>query len=103
MLTRASVFERNVLIDKYQKLYDETHMSEDTYDSDKEERKMVHMLNKKERDIKKKLSCKRILRYGEKLKIIELRFGQYGSNQPVGLSYGQISKKMVIRVSAVVM
>ena len=51
---------------------------------------------------KKLLSTMRILRYGEKVKIIELRFGFIGSQQTTGNSYSQIAKHLVIRRSTVI-
>ena len=48
------------------------------------------------------MSCRRLLRYGQRVKIIEYRFGYVGSFEPTGTSYGWISKKLYITPATVI-
>ena len=43
------------------------------------------------------LSLRRTLRYGERRRIVELRFKVLGSKEASGLSYGKIARKLYIR------
>ena len=63
------------------------------------EQRRAERERKKERRL---LSLRRILRYGETHRIVELRFASVGSLEPRGLSYLQISKKLYIRRKTVI-
>ena len=43
------------------------------------------------------LCCRRTLRYGEHIRIVELRFKHVGCVDPNGFSYGKIARKLYIR------
>ena len=61
---------------------------------------MARMLRRAERAAIKErrlLCCRRTLRYGEHVRIVELRFKNMGSMDPMGLSYGKIARRLWIR------
>ena len=70
-------------------------------DTEKDDAEMTaRMIRRAERAAIKErrlLCCRRTLRYGEHVRIVELRFKNVGSVDPRGLSYGKIGRRLWIR------
>ena len=50
---------------------------------------------------KKLMKARRRLKYAERYQIIILRFGQYGETKPTGLTYKEIGKRLMMRLTTV--
>ena len=99
--------EHKILLDKFQTLQDDKQLFKNIESETSDEFRMrmdidiERMMKRLHKEDKKLSSTYRFLRYGQKKKIIEMKFGELGSLKETGIKNCEISKRLFIKRNTV--